>query len=48
MIAAFDTFSNPSSMWYFSAPKSFLGGDKTLAYNGWLTYDLGNYNAVMF
>lgn len=42
LIAAMDSPEKTSKLWYYSAPKSFLGGDKTLAYNGWLVYDLGD------
>lgn len=29
--------------WYFAAPKEFLGGDTSHAYNGWLVYTLGHF-----
>ena len=34
VIAAIDSPSDTGKNWYYSAPKSFLGGDKSLAYNG--------------
>jgi len=42
-IAGLDDALNADKNWYYAAPKSFLGGDKSLAYNGWLTFDLGHY-----
>jgi hypothetical protein len=42
-LVAEDDTSNPAKIWYFNAPKAFLGGDKSLAYNGWLTYELGHF-----
>ena len=31
------------SLWWFTAPKDFLGGDAAHAYNGWLQYTLGHF-----
>ena len=42
-LVAEDDQANPGKTWYFNAPKSFLGGDKSLAYNGWLQYELGHF-----
>ena len=36
-----DDTSKTDKTWYYAAPKEFMGGDKTAAYNGWLTYELG-------
>ena len=43
VIAAIDSPSDTGKNWYYSAPKAFLGGDKTLAYNGWLVFDFGHF-----
>ena len=43
VIAAIDSPSDTGKNWYYSAPKSFLGGDKSLAYNGWLVFDFGHF-----
>jgi hypothetical protein len=43
VIAAIDSPSDTGRNWYYSAPKSFLGGDKSLAYNGWLVFDFGHF-----
>ncbi|KAJ1485025.1 hypothetical protein T484DRAFT_1795226, partial [Baffinella frigidus] len=43
VIAAIDDPSNTAKTWYYAAPKAFLGGDKTLAYNGWLAFDFGHF-----
>lgn len=40
-ITAMDSFEKTDKLWYYVAPKLFIGGDKTSAYNGWLEYDLG-------
>jgi hypothetical protein len=42
-LVADDDASDPGKTWYFNAPKSFLGGDKSLAYNGWLSFELGHF-----
>lgn len=42
-LVADDDASDPGKTWYFNAPKTFLGGDKSLAYNGWLSYELGHF-----
>lgn len=34
---------NPGKTWYIESPSDFLGGDKSLAYNGWLTFELGHF-----
>ena len=43
VIAAIDDPYNTAKTWYYAAPKAFLGGDKTLAYNGWLAFDFGHF-----
>jgi hypothetical protein len=43
VIAAIDSPSDTGRNWYYSAPKAFLGGDKSLAYNGWLVFDFGHF-----
>ena len=43
VIAAIDSPSDTGRTWYYSAPKAFLGGDKSLAYNGWLVFDFGHF-----
>jgi hypothetical protein len=40
-IMAMDDYDKPDKTWYYTAPKEFIGGDKTAAYNGWLEFDLG-------
>jgi len=43
VIAAIDSPADTGKNWYYSAPKAFLGGDKSLAYNGWLVFDFGHF-----
>lgn len=38
-----DDRSNPGKTWKFRSPPAFLGGDKSLAYNGWLSFELGHF-----
>ncbi|EKX52136.1 hypothetical protein GUITHDRAFT_150697, partial [Guillardia theta CCMP2712] len=42
-LAAMDSSQVTNGIWYFASPSTFLPGDMTLAYNGWLTYNLGHY-----
>ena len=43
LIAAVDSPSTPGNIWYYSAPASFIAGDKALAYNGFLSFDFGHF-----
>lgn len=43
LIAAVDSPATPGSIWYYSAPSSFVSGDKALAYNGFLSFDFGHF-----
>ncbi len=43
LIAAVDSPKTPTGTWYYSAPPSFVNGDKTLAYNGFLSFDFGHF-----
>mmetsp|Transcript_55250 Transcript_55250/g.135299 ORF Transcript_55250/g.135299 Transcript_55250/m.135299 type:complete len:2074 (-) Transcript_55250:274-6495(-) len=43
LIAALDAASTPAATWYYAAPPSFVNGDKTLAYNGFLSFDFGHF-----
>ncbi len=43
LIAALDSPKQTSGTWYYAAPASFVNGDKTLAYNGFLSFDFGHF-----
>ena len=43
VIAAIDSPADTGRTWYYAAPKAFLGGDKALAYNGWLVFNFGHF-----
>uniref|UniRef100_A0A7S1E593 Laminin IV type A domain-containing protein n=1 Tax=Hemiselmis andersenii TaxID=464988 RepID=A0A7S1E593_HEMAN len=43
LIAAVDSPTSPSSTWYYSAPSTFIDGDKAMAYNGFLSFDFGHF-----
>jgi hypothetical protein len=43
IVAADKSREEGSKVWWFAAPKDFLGGNAGNAYNGWLTYTLGHF-----
>jgi len=43
MLVAADHPETPNKLWGFEAPSLFMAGDKALAYNGWLSFELGHF-----